>query len=61
MILNKNAQAEAAGQVQLMQVKPDRGRLEHPAALGSFGHREHNLWEEEELLGYKYNGNARSV
>lgn len=49
MIVNKNAQAEAAGQVQLMQVKPDRGRLEHPAALGSFGHREHNLWEEEEL------------
>jgi len=28
-----------AGQVQLMQVKPAQGRLQHPAALGSFGHK----------------------
>lgn len=42
--------------MQLMQVKPDQGRLEHPAAQGSFGHREENLCEEEELLRYKYNG-----
>lgn len=61
MNLDKNTQAEAAGQVQVMQIKLDQGRLEHPAALGSFGHREHNLWEEEKLLGYRYNGNARNV
>lgn len=29
-----------AGQVQLMQAKPDQGGLQHPAALGSFGHRQ---------------------
>lgn len=56
MILEKNVQVEAAGQVQ-----PDQGRLEHPAALGSSGHREHNLHKEEELLGYKYNGNAKNI
>lgn len=59
MILDKNAQAEASGQVQLMQVKADQGRLEHPATLGSFGHREHNLCDEEQILGCKYNGNVR--
>ena len=31
-----------AGQVQLMQVKPDQGQLQHPAALETFGHR-HSL------------------
>lgn len=34
-----------------MQVKPDWVRLKHPAALGSFGHREHNLVRKRRYCG----------